>query len=670
MLRSHRWLVGGVALLAAVLAGSAFAAKRQPGVFVVGVDGMDPDILKRLIAEGQMPEFAKLAAEGSFQSLGTSVPPQSPVAWSNFVTGMNPGGHGIFDFIHRDPATYKPISSATPPVDDPGSAVHFFGYVIPTSAPEVVNNRGGTPWWDVLTDEGVNVEVYRIPGNFPTPPSDARVLGGMGTVDLRGGFGTYTLYTDQPVEEDPKGDIQRVKVQDFDLDGQGDTVTAILRGPPDQFRLEPGAIPGDDDYLTKGVTVHLGAERGSAVIEVDGQRALLREGEWSPWLELNYEALPFGLVTVSGTVRFYAKQLLGGFQLYASPVNFSPANPATPLTSPDDFANELYESLGFYYTQGMPEETDALKDGVFDDDDYIRQVALVQEDTQRMVSLALERFEPGDATFVYLSDVDLQCHMLWRHGDPKHADAPPHPAHDPATAPKHEHDIEGFYRDVDRELGRIREALPPDTLLVVMSDHGFQPYTRKFHLNGWLREQGFLALKDGATTGQIVTGDVDWSKTKAYGLGFNGLYLNVAGREGEGSVAPEDVDALVEELRTKLEAIVDPKTGARAVFRVDRAVDVYSDERRAEGPDLIVGYDRGYGASDESTLGEITEAILEDNTSRWSGNHLMSPDVVPGILLVNRKLAGADYDLTDLTVTLLAHYGVEPQPGMVGEAIR
>jgi hypothetical protein len=461
------------------------------------------------------------------------------VAWSNFVTGMNPGGHGIFDFIHRDPATYKPISSATPPVDDPGSAVHFFGYVIPTSAPELVNNRGGIPWWDVLTNHGVDVEVYRIPGNFPTPPSAARVLGGMGTVDVRGGFGTYTLYTDRPVDkDDPNGDIELVRVQDLDLDGAPETVRGVLRGPPDQFHLEPGQVPGKSDYLTLGVTIYLGADRGAAVVEVGGQRALLREGEWSDWLEIEFDALPMGLAPVGGAVRFYAKELAPGFQVYASPVNMSPASPAMPLSSPDDFSTELFESLGFFYTQGMPEETDALKDGVFDDDDYLKQVALVQGDNRRMVRLALDRFEPGDATFVYLSDIDLQCHMLWRHGDPKHPDAPPHPAHDPAIAPRHAHDIERFYRDVDRELGEIRRQLPPDTLLLVMSDHGFQPYTRKLHLNAWLRDQGYLTLRDGERTGHIVAGDVDWSRTRAYGLGFNGLYLNVAGREGQG-IVPE-----------------------------------------------------------------------------------------------------------------------------------
>src|SRR5262249_19136507 len=188
-------------------------------------------------------------------------------------------------------------------------------------------------------------------------------------------------------------------------------------------------------------------------------------------------------------------------------------------------------------------------------------------------------------------------------------------------------------------------------------------------LNAWLRDNGYLALKDGKHTGQIVTGDVDWAHTRAYGLGFNGLYLNLAGREGQGIVAPDAAAALAAELRAKLEALHDPANGRRVVVRVDRAEDVYSAERRAEGPDLIVGYDRGYGASDESTLGEITDPVFEDNTSRWSGNHLMAPEVVPGILVTNRKLTGSGYNPVDVTATLLAYYGIDPAPGMVGHAI-
>jgi hypothetical protein len=83
----------------------------------------------------------------------------------------------------------------------------------------------------------------------------------------------------------------------------------------------------------------------------------------------------------------------------------------------------------------------------------------------------------------------------------------------------------------------------------------------------------------------------------------------------------------------------------------------------------VIGYNIGYGCSDESTLGEITEQVLVDNTSRWSGNHLMAPEVVPGVLLVNRKLPGTGHDLTDLTATILSHFGIRPAPGMIGEPI-
>ncbi len=657
------------ALLVVVGAGRAEPGGR-PGVFIVGVDGMDPEIVERLMDAGALPNLQQLAEAGSFQRLGTSNPPQSPVAWSNFVTGMDPGGHGIFDFIHRDPATYQPISSATPPAEPGGRALRLFGYVIPLSQPELRNNRGGTPWWDVLAEHGVDVEVFRIPGNFPTPPSEAHVLDGMGTVDLRGGFGTYTLYAEAPPEAaDPKGDVELVTVQDLDLDGRPETVTAILRGPPNQYRLEPGQAPRDADYVTAGVTFHLDPERDAAVVEIGAELALLEPGEWSDWIEVRFEPLPFGLSAVDGAVRFYVQQLRPEFRVYASPVNLSPASPAMPITSPDDFVNEIFGAVGFFYTQGLPEETNALKDGVFDDDEYLKQVALVQEDTRRMIDLALDRFEPGDATFVYLSDIDLQSHMLWRHGDPKDPSAPAHPAFDPAVSPRHGDDIENFYRDVDRAVGEIQGRLPEGTLLIVMSDHGFQPYRREFHLNAWLRDRGYLVLKEGKRTGRISTGDVDWSRTRAYGIGFNGLYLNLAGREAEGVVDPAAADALLSEIAAALEAWPDPRTGERVVRKAFRADLVYAEARRAEGPDLVIGYDRGYGCSDESTLGEITEAVVRDNTSRWSGNHLMAPEVVPGVLLLNRALASDGHDLTDLTVTLLAHYGIEPLPGMTGEPV-
>jgi predicted AlkP superfamily phosphohydrolase/phosphomutase len=652
--------------LAAASCGGGREASGRPGVFVLGIDGLDPVILDRLMAEGQMPHFAGLAREGSYRRLGTANPPQSPVAWSNFVTGRDPGGHGIFDFVHRDPATYQPISSATPPPGDPGTALEFFGWVIPLSAPPVVNNRSGIPWWDVLVAHGVDTEVYRIPGNYPVPESRAKVLAGMGTVDMRGGYGTYTLLAEHPVEaEDPKGDVRMVAVQDFDLDGTPDTVEATIKGPPDLLRLRPGQAPGPGDYLETRVSVQIDPEHESAVVRAGSQVVLLREGEWSEWVSVSFDALPFGLLTLEGAVRFLAMELRPEFELYVSAVNLSAANPPQTFTSPDDWVESLYDALGQFYTVGMPEETAALRDGVFDDDDYVKQVALVQQDSRAMLELALDRFEPGDASFVYLSDIDLQCHMLWRHADPKYPGLD-HPARDPAVAAAHAHDIERFYRDVDAALGRVRERLPRETRLIVMSDHGFQPQTRKFHLNAWLREQGYLVLEDGRRTGRVGLEDVDWSRSRAYGIGFNGLYLNLAGREARGVVRPEQAGALLAEIAARLEAERDPRSGEAVVLHAYPAAEAFHGERLAEAPDLVVGYNRGYAGSDPSTLGEITEAVLEDNLSRWSGNHLIDPSLVPGVLLVNGALADGDWDLTDVTVSILDHYGLPAAPGMVG----
>jgi len=644
------------------------------GVFVLGIDGVDPVILQRLMDEGRMPYFLQLAREGSFQPLGTSTPPQSPVAWTSFITGRNPGGHGIFDFVHRDPKTYQPLSSATPPPsDEPASSIDLFGYTIPLSGDALENNRSGIAFWDVLHAAGVDVEVYRIPGNYPPTPSEAKTLSGMGTVDMRGEYGTYNWYSSKPppANEHLKADYQLVTVEDSDFDSVPDTVHAILKGPPDVLHLKPGELPGPSDFLTTGLTVHVDPEQDVVWLKVGGDDVVLRQGEWSDWVEVSFEALPWGLMSFTGIVRFYLKEVRPDFQLYATAVNLAPSDPAQPITTPDDFIEVLYRGLGNFYTQGMPEETNALKDGLFDDDDYRKQVQLFQEqDSDRMLDLALSRFAPGMTTFVYNSDIDLQCHMLWRHGDPRDPGAPHHPAWEEAAAREHAGDIEGYYERVDRVLGRVRARLPEGTLLIVMSDHGHQPYSRMVHLNAWLRDEGYLVLAEGKKTGRIFSeGDVDWSRTRAYGLGFNGLYLNLAGREGQGIVQSDQAVELMAEISRKLEAWRDPKNGARVVVRVDRARDVYSGERLAEAPDMIVGYDVPYGGSDATTLGEVTEAVLEDNTSRWSGSHLMAPEVVPGVLLVNRKLQGSGYDLMDVTATLLDHYGLPPAEGMVGRSI-
>ena len=72
-------------------------------VIVIGIDGMDPRLCRSMMQSGLLPNLAKMSAKGGFSNLATSMPPQSPVAWANFINGSGPGSHGIFDFIHRHP---------------------------------------------------------------------------------------------------------------------------------------------------------------------------------------------------------------------------------------------------------------------------------------------------------------------------------------------------------------------------------------------------------------------------------------------------------------------------------------------------------------------------------------------------------------------------------------
>ncbi|HXS09304.1 MAG TPA: alkaline phosphatase family protein, partial [Candidatus Krumholzibacteria bacterium] len=182
-----------LALLVLLLA-APVAAKEAPDVVVLGIDGMDPDLLQKFVAEGRLPNFERLMKEGTFSKLGTSIPPQSPVAWSNFSTGMDPGGHGIFDFIHRDPKTYQPVFSAAD-VIEPGRTLNVGDWVLPLSKGGARQLRTGETFWQILDKEGVPCTLIRVPANYPPVPTNARTLAGMGTPDLIGSYGTFTLYT-------------------------------------------------------------------------------------------------------------------------------------------------------------------------------------------------------------------------------------------------------------------------------------------------------------------------------------------------------------------------------------------------------------------------------------------------------------------------------------------
>jgi hypothetical protein len=201
-----------------------------------------------------------------------------------------------------------------------------------------------------------------------------------------------------------------------------------------------------------------------------------------------------------------------------------------------------------------------------------------------------------------------------------------------------------------------------ETLLIVMSDHGFTSWRRTFHLNAWLHQNGYLAVKDDSLPDVEGLLNVDWSGTRAYGLGLNGLYINVAGRERDGIVPPDERDAILAEIAGKLEGEIDPWTGQPAVKHVYVSRETFSNGGQLEvGPDAVIAYTKGTRGADPSALGVVGPEILTDNDKPWSGDHGMDAPDVPGILATSRPLKRPAKNLRELHASVLAEFGLEPE---------
>jgi len=644
-------LIVSVALASCSRSPDPGIAARAPRVIVLGIDGMDPLLLERMILAGTMPNFARLAAiNGGVRRLATSIPPQSPVAWSNLITGLDPGGHDIFDFIHRNPKTME-LYLSTSRVEPPKHSLHLGSWVIPISHGQTVLLRQGKAFWEYLDAAGIPTLVYRIPANFPPVPSRGRTLSGMGTPDVLGTYGTFSYYTDDPFSA--TGGVNGGRVYPVKI--ENGIVRTALYGPYNTFRK-------DEAESSLPLVVALDAKSGAADIRIAGREIVLRQGEWSAWIPVRFDLLPH-VASVQGICRLFLKQVSPVFQLYISPINMDPADPALPISTPEDFSHDLWQELGFFYTQGIAEDTKALSGGYLEDSEYLAQARAVLDEQLRAFHAELARYRTG-LFFFYFSSLDLNSHMFWRAIDPAH------PGYTPEIAAKFGDVIPGLYRQMDAVLGEALEKAGDDATVLVVSDHGFAPFRRSFNLNSWLRDRGYLVLSGGVATGGNSFQGVDWSRTRAYGLGLNGLYLNLRGRESHGIVEPGTAaDALRRELAKRLLEVTDPANDQPIVTRVDVAGDAYSAPYATDAPDLVIGYNRGYRSGWGTVLGGVPADVLEDNLDPWSGDHCMDFRQVPGVLLSNRPIVSDAAALTDIAPTLLALYGLSQPAAMKGRSV-
>jgi predicted AlkP superfamily phosphohydrolase/phosphomutase len=627
---------------------NAYSKAQIKRAVILGFDGMDPELTERFIAEGRLPNLAKLRDQGTFRRLRTTCPPISPVAWSTFMTGVNPGKHNIYDFLARDLGSYLPYLSSAE-IKGPKRTLKIGKRTIPLGGARIKGMRRGIPFWHWLGEAGIFCSIIRVPVTFPPEKFRGVLLSGMCVPDLKGTQGTFCFCSTRP-----SGDGFREGGVRAPMERSGNVYRSYVAGPEDPLR------PDSAEGLRVPFVVNLDHHQKQARFTVDSQKFTLHLGEYSDWIPVKFKA---GMgFSAHGICRFYLKEIFPEVEVYVTPVNIDPGKPDLPISHPATYSIYLEKLFGSYATLGLAEDTWALNEKVLDDDAFLAQCYANHEDRERMLFDALDKTRQGLCVCVF-DTTDRVQHMFWRYLQPDHPAARAVPYNQRPNV------IEALYAHVDELIGRVMKQIDGNTLLMIVSDHGFKSFARCLNLNGWLYQNGYLSLKSGKTESGDWFEDVDWSRTRAYTMGLNGLYLNLKGRERAGIVEPgPTATALKNELRSKLDGLLDPSSGKVGITGVFDCDEVYAGPYVENAPDLLIGYGEGFRASWDSVTGRVTSQVFEDNLKAWSGDHCIDPRLVPGVLFCNRKISDEKPAIADVAPTILELFGLERPRHLDGKA--
>lgn len=554
---------------------------------ILGFDSFDPAVFENMAGQNKLKNLSKFMETGGYSRLEVCAPPQTEVSWTSIATGADPGGHGIFDFVHRDPSTYAPYVSILPMKKTALGEQFVSPYIAKTLFEEAAEM--GYPatalWW---------------PAMFPARPElPVNTLPGLGTPDIRGQLGVGTLFTS---EDEKKA---KTAVTRFESNSKG-KYTALLNGPMVQGKSGP-------QPATSPVTLDV-IDSNTARLTIGDKQIQLQVGQWSDIVEIKFKAGLF--LSVHAITRVILTSLGDAVRLYTLPLQIHPLHALSHYASSQSFAKNLWQKIGPYLTLGWPQDTTGLEDGCITDDQFITLCDMIFERRKQIFFHLLDNFKEGVLASIF-DDLDRIQHMYY---------------HNRLDV------VEAWYEKLDAFVGEVSQRVSSWSgkyNYLVMSDHGFTTYKHKIHLNRWLVDNHYLTLKDGKTDGDLS--NVDWSRTKAYAVGLNSLYLNVAGREGQGVVAAGEIETLLGEIQQKLTAWKDAN-GVSMIQRVRLKHEIYNGSYTRLGPDMVMGYAPGYRASSETGLGKIPQALVEPNYDHWGADHCVDSDVVPGVIFANRDL--------------------------------
>lgn len=634
-------------IIRAIRGRHAFARSRIKRFVILGLDGLDPALAEKYMAEGKLPNFSKLGEQGCFKRLETTVPSVSPVAWSTFQTGSNPGKHNIFDFLTRDKVSYRPKLSSVD-IRAPLRKINLGKYQLPLGKPDIRLLRKGKPFWKTLGEIGIFSSIIRVPITFPPEKFRGVQLSGMCVPDLRGTQGMFSFYT--TARDD---NAERTGGENFHVSREGDTVTAKLIGPEDPFRR-------DIVILECPFTITIGDDE-TADISINGESHRLTKGVYTEWIRVSFKA-SLG-ARVAGICKFLLYSVEPDFELYVTPINIDPEKPAMPVSHPMIYSTYLAKRQGSFATLGLAEDSWALNEKILSDDDFIRQCVSMDGEREKMFFDSLDKVRHGLCVCVFDGSDRIQ-HAFWRDVDKEH------PARRERSHDGRRNTIEELYRRMDELVGRtMARCNGRDTVFMVISDHGFNSFRFGVDLNRWLEENGYLKVDDELRNEKYLAG-VDWSQTRAFAVGLAGIFLNLTGRESRGIVDPgEEAARLRDEIAEKLLGLADHTRGQKVIKRVYNALKMYRGPYKGEAPDLIVGYHRDYRASWETAVGRITREVIHDNIKAWSGDHCIDHTLVPGVLFCNRPIDADRPRLMDIGPTVLDMFGVDVPKHMDGRPL-
>lgn len=677
-------------LCASILSALAIACgsgSRPPAftqkMVILGFEGLDPDLTERWIAEGRLPNLAKLASRGGLHRLETTPSVEAASAWASFATGVNPGKHNVYDVLTRDARTYVPrLAMMT------REPAQFLFDAIPWSPPVIATTRGGTSFWVTAGRAGVRSSILTVPVTFPPEKvPNGELLAGLPLPDVRGTMGAYSYFgTDLSREQEGVtefGGVLRRLVLDRRI------AQAEIVGPPNPIveqrerRLRKQGVLSESDrveladlsadaHVRVPLAVTWNREARTANIDIQGQLLHLRERQWSRWVDVEFRVNLF--VRVRGMLQFFLVNAGQHLQLYATPVHWHPANPPSPISWPPAFASELFERLGPYRTLGWPEATGALADERIDDAAFLEDLGRAFDDRAQTI---LSRIDGNHWNLLVgvVDATDRVQHMFWRLIDPEH------PMYDAELARLHGGAIRRMYERADELTGQVLARVPPDTAVLVVSDHGFHAFRWAVNLNTWLVQHGYMTLKergsdetkkaDDLVAGGAFLERVDWSRTVAYAMGLGQIYVNLAGREGQGVVSDgAPYEALLDRLAADLRKFTDPRSGAAVVRRVYKRADIYRGPYISSAPDVQVSFENGYRVSWQTALGGVPSDVIEPNMRKWSGDHAsLDYRASAGVLLSSVRPTSDATRLIDIAPTVLKFFGLSVPTDIDGKPL-